>query len=62
MNSTIYKKNEDERSFNLILENNKRKKYEGKEINIRNLHEDIGWELWRAPVIQLLGDQSWWTV
>jgi hypothetical protein len=22
----------------------------------------IGWELWRAPVIQLLGNQSWWTV
>jgi len=22
----------------------------------------IGWEFWRAPVIQLLGDQSWWTV
>ena len=25
-------------------------------------HLSIGWELWRAPVIQLLGDQSWWTV
>ena len=31
-------------------------------INVNVGLQSNGWELWRAPVIQLLGGLGWWTV